>query len=147
MKIGIASDHGGYELKEKLTKYLTNKGYTVTNYGTDSLDSVDYPDFAFKVSESVAKGENDLGIAICKTGIGMSIAANKVKGIRCAKIDNQKEAKCAKEHNNANMIALGSNKSFIVVKRIINTFLNASSNIEERHINRINKITRYENEH
>lgn len=147
MKIGIASDHGGYKLKEKLTKYLIGKGYTVIDYGTNSLDSVDYPDFAFELGEKVVKKESDFGIAICKTGIGMSIACNKVKGIRCAKIDSIRDAKYSKCHNNANIIAISNDKPLFIIKKMVNTFFSCESLVEKRHINRIDKITRYENEH
>ena len=91
MKIGITSDHGGYKLKNKLIKSFRNK-YDILDYGTDSEESVDYPDFAFKLGEAILRKEIDFGIAICKTGIGMSISLNKVKGIRCAKIDNLEDA-------------------------------------------------------
>jgi ribose 5-phosphate isomerase B len=147
MKIGIAADHGGYKLKEKLTKYLSDKGYSVINYGTDSLDSVDYPDFAFKVAESVVNKKSDIGIAICKTGIGMSIACNKVKGARCAKIDSIRDARYAKEHNNANIIAFNNDKPLFYIKRMINKFINTEFSKEVRHKNRVDKISRYENEH
>lgn len=147
MKIGLASDHGGFKTKEKLTRYLSKLGYHIIDYGTDSNNSVDYPDFAFKVSEATKEKKVDLGIIICKTGIGMCIAANKVKGIRCAKLDNKNEAKYAREHNDANVIAISGNKNFFFIKRIINSFLNASNNIEDRHKKRIDKISRYEDEH
>lgn len=147
MKIGIAADHGGYKLKEKLTKYLKKKGYSVIDYGTNSLDSVDYPDFAFKVSESVVNKKSDIGIAICKTGIGMTIACNKIKGARCAKIDSIRDARYAKEHNNANIIAFNNDKPLFIIKRMINKFLKTQFSKAERHKNRIDKITRYENEH
>jgi ribose 5-phosphate isomerase B len=144
MKILIASDHAGYEKKERIIKFL--KDYNVIDLGTNSKDSVDYPDYAISLSKKIANNEADFGILICMTGIGMSIASNKVKNIRCAKIDNYKEAKCAKEHNNANVIALSSKKSMFQIKKIIKTFLNANSFIEDRHLNRIKKIKEYENE-
>lgn len=146
MKIGISSDHGGYILKSKIIKYLKIK-YEVIDCGTNSIDSVDYPEYAFKLGELVANNELDLGIILCKTGIGVSIAANKVKGVRCAKIDNINDSKCAKIHNNANMISFGGNISFFKAKRLINTFLSYSSSKEKRHIRRVNKIKEYENEH
>ena len=91
MKIGIASDHRGYNLKAKLIKYLSKKGYEAIDYGTDSSESVDYPDFAFKLGEEYNKESFDYGIAICGNGIGISIACNKVKGVRCAKVDSKKK--------------------------------------------------------
>ena len=146
MKIGIANDHGGYELKKKLTKILEEKGYSIINYGSDSMDRVDYPDYAFKLCNAVISEEINLGIAICKTGIGMSIACNKVKGIRCAKIDNEIDAKYAKCHNNANVIALSANKELEEIVRLIDIF---SSNefMKEQHEIRLNKIMEYENEY
>jgi ribose 5-phosphate isomerase B len=147
MKIGIAADHGGYKLKGELTKFLKKKGYNIIDYGTDSMDSVDYPDFAFKVAESVVNKKSDIGIAICKTGIGMTIACNKIKGARCAKIDSIRDARFAKEHNNANIIALNNDKPLFVIKRMISKFLDTKFSNEERHKKRLDKIERYENEH
>ena len=86
MKIGIATDHRGIEVKQELTNYLKDLGYNIVDYGTNSTDSVDYPDYAFKVGEAVANNDIDFGVLICNTGIGMSIAANKVKGVRCARV-------------------------------------------------------------
>ena len=138
--IGIASDHGGYELKEKLKKELTN--YEVKDYGTDSLASVDYPIYAFKVGEAIKNKEIEKGILICTSGIGMSIAANKVKTVRCAKVDTIEEAKMTRLHNDANIIAIsGDNKDYL---EIINTFLNTKFSNEERHVRRIKEITDYE---
>lgn len=146
MKIGIASDHGGYELKYNLTKKLQEKGYNVVDYGTDSSIRVDYPEFAFKLCDGVLKNNVDFGIAICKTGIGMSIACNKVKGIRCAKIDNEIDAEFSKRHNNANVIALSANKSLEEILKLIDIFI--SNSFEEgRHLDRINMIRKYEDEH
>lgn len=146
MKIGIASDHGGYKLKSKIIKFLNKQKYEVIDYGTDSEESVDYTDFAFNLCKSLVNKNIDLGITICKTGIGMSIACNKVKGIRCAKVDSLKDAYCSKNHNFANIISLNGTMSFCLVKRIIIKFLNSSNSKEERHIRRVNKITEYENE-
>lgn len=140
MTIGIANDHGGVVLKQKLTKYLTKKGYNIINYGTDTLDSVDYPDYALKVCDGIINKEIYLGIVICKTGIGMSIACNKKNGIRCAKVSNTKEAYYSRNHNNANIIALGADASFIEIKDIIDIFLTTEFSNEERHINRLQKI-------
>lgn len=103
--IAIGSDHGGFALKEKLKERLKDEIEWV-DFGTFSTESVDYPEIAYEVAESVARGENEAGVLICRTGVGMSIVANKVKGIRCALCYNEKVGKLCKEHNNANMIAL-----------------------------------------
>ena len=147
MNIGIVSDHGGYELKQKLTKYLLKNGYNIKDYGTHSLESVDYPDYAFLLGEKIINKECDYGIAICKSGIGMSIACNKVKGIMCAKIDSIKDARLSKEDNGANVITLNSSKSFFIIKKMVLTYLKSESLIAQRHKDRINKIIKYENEH
>ncbi len=144
VRIGIASDHRGYKLKEKMTKYLKRKGYDVVDYGTDSISSVDYPDFGIKLGEEYNKKAFDLGIALCGSGIGISIVCNKVKGIRCAKVDNIFEAKMAREHNNANIVAISSEKFLFEVKDIVDTFLKTSFSNDERHIRRIEKIIDYE---
>ena len=107
MKIGIGSDHGGFELKEYIKDYLEKEGIEYLDYGTYSEESVDYPDYGKKLAEAVIAGEVDKGIAICGTGIGISIACNKVKGIRCALCHDTYSARMSIEHNNANMLALG----------------------------------------
>lgn len=146
MKIGITSDHGGYKLKTKLIKYL-KKNYEVIDYGTNSFESVDYPDFAFKLGNAITKKDLDFGIAICKSGIGMSIALNKIIGIRCAKIDNLKDSYYSKKHNNANALAISGNMPFFKAKILINNFIKTETSVIERHIRRINKIRKYEDEH
>ena len=128
--IGIASDHAGFELKEKLKKELKN--YQIIDYGTTVDTSVDYPDYAFKIGESIANKGIKLGILICKTGIGMSIACNKVRGVRCAKVDNVEEAKLTRLHNNSNVIAISAlNKNAL---EIVKTFLDTEFSNEERHL-------------
>lgn len=107
MKVAIASDHGGFRLKREIVKYLESQQIEYTDFGTDSKDSVDYPDFAKPMSEKVARGEFDRGILICGTGIGMSIAANKVPGIRCALVHDTFSAKATRQHNNSNVLAMG----------------------------------------
>ena len=144
MRIGIAADHRGYDLKEKIIKYLEDKGYTVVDYGTNSSDSVDYPDFGLILGQKFVEKEYDLGIGICGTGIGISIACNKIKGVRCAKTDNPDDARMAREHNNANIIAMSSNKTFDEAKNMINLFLETDFSNEERHQRRVNKIKSYE---
>lgn len=107
MKIAIASDHGGYELKENVKRYLEARDIHVIDLGTDSEESVDYPVFGKACAEAVASGEADRGIVCCGTGIGISIAANKVKGIRCALCTDVNMAKLSRQHNNANVLAMG----------------------------------------
>ncbi len=107
MKIAIASDHGGFELKEKVIDHLVKRGFGVEIFGNDYLESVDYPVFGKAAAEAVASGICDLGIVICGTGIGISIAANKVNGVRCGLCTSVEMAHLTKQHNNANMIALG----------------------------------------
>lgn len=107
MKIVIASDHGGVNLKKTIAETLVKKGMDITDYGPDSDESVDYPDYAKPVSQKVADGEFDRGILVCGTGIGMSITANKTKGIRCALVHDSFSAKATRQHNNTNMLAMG----------------------------------------
>lgn len=142
MKILIANDHRGIKLKNKLQNYLIKSNYTVENLGTDTKESVDYPTLAFTLSEKI--NNDTLGILICGTGIGMSIAANKVKGIRCAKVSNVHEARLCREHNNANVIAISSNLSTIKAKKIIKSFIETKFSNDDRHKRRINIIEDYE---
>ena len=107
VKIGIGSDHGGFELKEYIKEYLDKEGISYIDYGTNSLDSVDYPDYGKKVAEAVVAKEVTRGIVVCGTGIGISIACNKVKGIRCALCGDTYSARMSREHNDANILALG----------------------------------------
>lgn len=107
MKVVIASDHGGVNLKRTVTEYLTDKKIDFTDLGPDSTDSVDYPDYAKPVAEKVAAGEYDKGILICGTGIGMNITANKIKGIRCALVHDTFSAKATRAHNDSNVLAMG----------------------------------------
>lgn len=146
MKIGISNDHGGYLLKVQLLEKLQEKGYEVEDYGSYNEERTDYPEYAFKLCQGIRDNNIDLGIAICKTGIGMSIACNKVKKIRCAKIDNEIDAKYAKCHNNANVLAFSSSKSVSEIINFIEIFL-SNEFMEERHIKRIKMIEKYENEH
>ncbi len=144
MKIGIASDHRGYNLKTNLIPYLQKKGYEVVDYGTDSLKSVDYPDFGILLGEKVRDQEVDLGIVICGSGIGISIACNKVKGVRCAKVNNIREARLSRQDNNANVIALNEKMFLFEAKDILDTFLNTPYQEIERYQRRIDKISEYE---
>ena len=145
--IGIGSDHAGLEVKTLLIEYIKELGYQINDYGTYVNESVDYPDFAFKVGEAVSNKGIDKGILICKTGIGMSIACNKVEGIRCAKVDSVEEAKLTREHNDANVIAISAMKDIEEIKKIVYTFLTTEFSNDERHIRRVNKITEYEMKH
>lgn len=144
MKIAIGSDHRGFKLKGKLVKYLNKKGYEVLDLGTDSPLSADYPDFGIKVGEAIRDKEADLGIVICGTGIGISIACNKVKGIRCAKVNTRREAKLTKIHNNANVIALNERMFLFEAKDIVDAFLTTEYKPEEKFERRIEKIYKYE---
>lgn len=147
MKIGIAGDHHGVKVKGKLIRYLEKKGYSVINYGTDNEVAVDYPLFAFKVGEGVASGEIDFGILLCGSGIGMSIACNKVNGARCAKVNNTKEAMLSRMHNNANVLAMSASIPLVRMKDMIDTFLKTDFSIEERHQRRVEQINHYGEEH
>ena len=145
MKIAIASDHRGYDLKTYLIKELQKK-YELLDLGTTSNESVDFPIYGIKLGETIKNKEADLGIAICGTGIGISIATNKVKGVMCAKINNEEEARLAKEHNNANVIALSGSTEPEKALNMIDIFLNAEPNKEEKYQRRIDEILTYDNE-
>ena len=143
MKIAIATDHNGVNEKKELIKLLSK--YDFLDKSPVNTDTDDYPDFAFEVANSVVSKEADLGVLLCGTGIGMSIAANKVKGIRCAKIDNKDEARSAKEHNNANILAFSSQShTAIEIKEMIDVFVNSTFNLDERYIMRIRQVENYE---
>ena len=145
MKIAIACDHGALELKLAVKEHLLQKGYEVQDFGTDSLASCDYPDFVAPAAKAVAAGECEKGIVLCSTGIGVSIAANKVKGIRCALLSDLMSARLTREHNDTNMMAMGA---FIVGKalalQIVDTWLTTQFSQGERHQRRIDKITALE---
>jgi len=141
MKIAIASDHRGYELKEYIKKNI--KELDFIDLGTNTSKSGDYPDYAFKLGEYVVKN-NCLGIVICGSGIGISIACNKVKGIRCAKVNSIKDTKYTRHDNNANVISLSSEINKDRVLKMVRTFVTEEFSNEERHIRRINKISEYE---
>ncbi len=145
-KIVIGSDHGGYALKGAIINHLKKKKYEVIDVGTYSEDRVDYPDFAEKAARMVASKKVKMGILICKTGIGMCISANKIKGIRAANVYDIDTAKLSKEHNNANIITLGS----VVLEpeeaiEVVESWLDAKF-VEGRHKRRIKKISKLENE-
>jgi len=145
MKLGIASDHRGYHLKEKIKEAIEN--IEIVDFGTDSEESCDYPDYAFKLGEAVAKKEVDYGIAICGSGIGISIACNKVKGIRCAKVSNIEDARVTRIDNNSNIVAFKEDVPIDEALNIIYTFINTNFSDEEKHHRRVDKIIKYEEEH
>lgn len=145
MKIGIANDHGGVEIKNELLKHLVLKGYQVNNYGTDTDESVDYPIYAYKVGNAIKEGQIDIGILICRSGIGMSIAANKVKGVRCAKIENVEDAVVTRQHNHSNVLALGARNDLEELKKIVDAFITTPYSEEERHVRRVHMIDKYDN--
>jgi ribose 5-phosphate isomerase B len=146
MKIAIGSDHAGFELKETIKQHLLDKGFEVDDRGTHSLESVDYPDYAQAVSDQVAAKLADTGILVCGTGIGMSIASNKVPGIRCAHVTSEVEAQLSREHNDANVVAMGARMltapaALAIVDRFLNTAFSGG-----RHQVRVNKISELEKE-
>ena len=143
MKIGIGNDHRGFNLKEQLVLYLEKQGYEVVDYGANTSETVDYPIYAFKVGEAVKNKEVDLGILICGTGIGMSIACNKVKGVRCGKVNSAEEAELTKGHNHANVIAISENVADPY--EIVSTFIKTPFYDDERHIRRVAMIDNYDN--
>lgn len=146
MKIAIAADHGGFELKDSMVEYIKSLGNEVIDLGTNSADSVDYPDYAKKVCEEIQQGNSDLGILICGTGIGMSLAANKFEGIRAACVSDVYSAKMSRNHNNANVLCIGARViGDEVAKLIIKTFLENEFEAG-RHQRRVDKIMAIEKE-
>lgn len=142
MKIAIATDHNGVEQKKYIINALSK--YEVIDKSPNNTSTDDYPDFAFLVAKSVIEKEVDFGILLCGTGIGMSIAANKVKGIRCAHCSNLEQAFLARDHNNANIIALSYKQDLSELIEMIEKFINSPHSTEERHHRRVNKIIDYE---
>ena len=139
--IALGSDHGGFALKEEIKKHLAERGIPFTDFGTDSEASCDYPVYAALVTKAVASGEAEKGILCCGTGIGMSMAANKVKGIRAACCSDYFSAKFTRLHNDANMLALGGRVvGEGLALKIVDTFLDTPFSNDERHIRRISKI-------
>ena len=145
MKIALGSDHGGYALKQEVIRYLDWRGLEWKDFGCYDEKSCDYPDFGSAAAEAVAKGECDRGIVICTTGIGISIVANKMKGIRCALCADTVSARLTREHNDANMLAMGAG---IIGKNlalgIVETFLDTPFSGEEKHVRRVGKIAALE---
>lgn len=146
MKIGIATDHNGVNEKKKIIEYLEIRGIECIDYSKENYDTDDYPEFAFKVSHGVVNKEVDLGILLCGTGIGMSIAANKIKGIRCAKVSNIDDAHFAKYHNNANIIAMSYKEPMELLLGMVDEFINTEFAYEERHVRRLKMIEDVEND-
>lgn len=144
MKIGIASDHRGVYLKSRLIEYLEHAGYKVVDYGTGETESADFPKYAFKLGKGIKKKEVALGIAICGTGIGMSIALNKIKGVYCAKISNISEAVLCRNHNNANVIAFSADINEEQAKSMVDKFIATPFLEEEKYIRRNNMIKEQE---
>ena len=141
MKIAIACDHGALDLKNKVMAHLEQKGYEVVNFGTDTLASCDYPDFVGPAARAVACGECDKGIALCTTGIGVSIAANKIAGIRCALLSDKMSARLTREHNDTNMMAMGAGVvGEMLALEIVDTWLETNFSHNERHQRRIDKV-------
>ena len=144
MKVVIGCDHGGFELKEVLSAHLKDKGFDVVDVGTYDTNSVDYPDIAQQACEEVTSGRCEWGVLICGTGIGISIAANKVNGIRCALVSNEYSAEMTKRHNNANMVAFGGRVTGPdLAKHILDAYVGAEFE-GGRHEKRIEKISALE---
>jgi ribose 5-phosphate isomerase B len=144
MKVAIGADHAGYELKEKIKQRLAQQGIEIRDEGTASTESVDYPDFARKVGEEVAEKKVDYGVLVCGSGIGMSIAANKVPGVRAANVTSEFEAQMSREHNDANVLALGARilkdeEAFAIVDKWLHTPFAGG-----RHQRRVDKIMEIE---
>lgn len=141
MKIAIGSDHGGFALKQQVAAHLEKKGYEVKDVGCYSLDSVDYPTYGHAVGKAVADGECEFGIVVCTTGIGISIAANKVPGVRCALCSEPYSAHMTREHNNANVLAMGGGLiGTNMALQIVDEFLNTEFSTEEKHHRRVNML-------
>ena len=139
--IALGSDHGGFDLKESVKKHLTERGFEVKDFGTYDKNSCDYPDFGRAAAEAVASGECEKGIVICTTGIGISIVANKVPGIRCALCSETTTARLTREHNDANVLAMGGGMTGeLLGNEIVDVFLDTPFSGLEKHARRISKI-------
>jgi len=145
IKLGIASDHRGYNLKCELIKHLKQNDYDIIDCGTMSDDSCDYPDYAYQLGQKILNQEVEFGIGICGSGIGISIALNKIKGIYCAKVNNSEEAHYTRLDNNTNCVAFSSDIDFKEAIKIVETFVNTEFSNLEKHIRRINKVKEIEN--
>ena len=146
MKIAMACDHGAVELKNKLKAHLQEKGMEVVDFGTHTTDSCDYPDYIAPAAQAVASGECERGIVLCTTGIGVSIVANKIKGIRCALLSDTVTARLTREHNDTNMMALGAAVTGpMLAQEIVDIWLATEFSHAERHQRRIDKVMALEN--
>lgn len=145
--IALACDHGAFDLKHAIMKHLDEKGLAYKDFGCYDKISCDYPDFAGPAAKAVASGECDRGIVVCTTGIGVSITANKVKGIRCALLSDVMSARLTREHNDTNMMAIGAGVTGeMLALEIVDTWLNTEFSHAERHQRRIDKVMALENE-
>ena len=144
IKIGFASDHRGYELKEKLIEYFKKQFIDITDCGTNSIESCDYPDYAYLLGKEIQSKDIDFGIAICGSGIGISIALNKMKGVYCAKVNNALEARYTRLDNNTNAISFSGDTNLEEAIRIVDTFIHTEFSNLEKHIKRINKVKKIE---
>lgn len=147
MNIAIASDHRGVEYKKEIIKYLESNGYNIIDCSKENTATDDYPDFAFALCDIVVKQEAEIGILLCRTGIGMSIAANKVRGIRCAKINSEEDAILSRNDNGANVMTFNYTEDIENIKRYIDAFINAEVINDARHQRRVDKIMNYEATH
>jgi ribose 5-phosphate isomerase B len=144
MKIGIANDHGGFELKNYIVKYLKEKKLTVIDYGNNKYEPLDdFPDFSFKLGEGIKSAEIDLGIVICTSGVGVCIAANKVKGVRCARLSYINEVTTARKHNQINVLALNGNINRERLIKMLDLFLTTEPSKEEKYNRRVKKLDEY----
>ena len=147
LKIAIGADHAGFDYKQEIAKYLIEQNYEIVDFGTDSKEATDYPDYAVLVAKAVSMGKVDFGVLVCGTGIGMSIAANKVRGVRAAVVSNKFTAESSKTHNHANVITFGSRVNTIEeVLEFLRIYMATKCSEEERHVSRVEKIGKYENE-
>ena len=147
MKIALACDHGAFALKEKVRGWLTEAGYEVRDFGCYGPESVDYPDYALPAAEAVARHEADRGVLLCTTGIGVSISANKVRGVRCALCTDTMTARMTREHNDTNALAMGAGVvGENLAKEILFTWLTTPFSEAPRHQRRIDKISAYESQ-
>ena len=141
MKISVGCDHGALALKNKVVAHLEKQGHEVKDFGTYTLDSCDYPEFAAAAAKAVASGECEKGIVLCTTGIGVSISANKIKGIRCALLSDVMSARMTREHNDTNVMALGAAVvGEMLALEILDTWIGTEFSHDERHQRRINKM-------
>ena len=145
MKIAVCCDHGGFALKNAVVPYIMELGHEIVDFGTTNENSCDYPDFALLAAEAIVRGECERGVFICTTGIGISIAANKVPGIRCALCTEPLSARLTREHNNANVLALGGGYTGVnLAKEIVRVFLETPFSEGVNHVRRVEKIKRIE---